>query len=288
MKKVGINPNTDKDKNLQLTTKLIDFLAGLGAEIIVSKKLRPMLKDKRRLHYRSEPLLYDDLDLAVAIGGDGTILHMTRYTAPRDIPIIGINLGHLGYIAELEAGEMDLIGRFFSGAYEIEERMMLTASVIHGEQVEKVYHALNDVVITKGITAKLAELSLESDRKRISSYRCDGVIFATPTGSTAYSLSAGGPIIEPRLESILVTPICPHALVSKSIVFSDRSDLVVRNRREDWDVYLSADGDTIYPISKGNRVLITRSPYRTKLVKIKNMSFYEMLESKFSRGDEAR
>lgn len=229
--------------------------------------------------YQHIPAL-DDFSLCVVIGGDGTLMRVARKAAPLGIPILGVNLGRVGYMAELETDEIGDIGRFFAGDYRIEKRMMLSADVACGQNR---LTALNDAVLSHGILSRIADIELICDGNSVGHYRADGLIFATPTGSTAYSLSAGGAVVDPKLECICVTPICPHSLKSKPLIFS--SDCVleaVNSQPYGEELYLTVDGNDSAMIEGGSSVKVTRSEIETSLIRIKNNGFYNVLSQKMS------
>jgi len=226
-----------------------------------------------------------DADMLICFGGDGTILHAAKDANPYRIPILGVNMGSVGFMAELEHGELSLLSRLVSGRYEIEERMMLDVCVKREGRVIYSDAALNDAVLTKGAVARVLEMGVTGDRVLISSFSGDGVIIATPTGSTAYSMAAGGPIVEPSARNIIVTPICAHSLRVKPMVLDGGRTVGVRleqgGRRS---AYLSVDGGRAFKVLSGDRVEARRSGQVTRLVKLTGRSFYELLHQKLGKG----
>jgi len=224
-------------------------------------------------------------DMLICFGGDGTILHAAKDANPYQIPILGVNMGSVGFMAELEHGELSLLSRLVSGRYQIEERMMLDVFVKREGRVIYSNAALNDAVLTKGAVARVLELGVTGDRVLISSFSGDGVIVATPTGSTAYSMAAGGPIVEPTARNIIVTPICAHSLRVKPMVLDGRRTVGIRleqgGRRS---AYLSVDGGQAFKVLSGDRVEVRRSEQVTRLVKLTGRSFYELLHQKLGKG----
>lgn len=220
-------------------------------------------------------------DLALVIGGDGTILRATYDAAPLGIPILGINMGRLGFLSELEPDEIHLLENVLSGDYSIEPRMMLAASVEREGQTLFQAHALNDVCINRAPDRKILSLDILSDRQSIARFRADGVIISTPTGSTAYSMSAGGPIIEPTLQNMTITPICAHGLYAKSFVLAPQR----RIRLELVDsrgAMLIPDGRTGFSLNSHDSINICQSPYTARLVRIKGKSVYEVIRDKLN------
>ena len=244
------------------------------------------LKCKTELEFVTQDELYSTAELLVILGGDGTILEASRRAAMRKIPILGINLGHLGYMAELEMDELDMLSRLFDGSYSLEDRSMLSLEILDDTRTRISSFALNEVAITNGSgIARIIDLELSEGGAVISSYRADGLIVATPTGSTAYSMSAGGTICDPRLNCLCVTPICPHSLAARPLIFPDDAVLEVKNTsvREKM-LYITADGRINYEFYRGNIARITRSGMVTQLVRLKPYSFYHKLRAKMN-GD---
>ena len=264
MKNIVVLFNPEKDPQKTVTNKLCKILSDCNVEYTVTDSANS-IEDSAHT------------DLVIVLGGDGSIMRAADVCAPRGIPILGVNLGHIGYIAELETTELDSIQKYFSGEYTVEERMMLSVSVDGGE----VFYALNDAVISNGEISKMASLELSCGGTRVSLYRADGLIIATPTGSTAYSMSAGGPIIEPSLNCILATPVCSHSLSSRPIIFSGNSVLSVKNTgRGNVSVYLTLDGEKNVRIPDGGIVTVKKSALTTNLIRLKNDVFYRKLSNK--------
>ena len=223
--------------------------------------------------------------MLICFGGDGTILHAARDAYPWDIPILGVNMGSVGFMAELEHGELEKLAQIGTGKYATELRMMLDVAVRRGREVLRRDVALNDAVITKGAVARVIDLAVRADGVRIYDYSGDGVILSTPTGSTAYSMSAGGPIVEPTAENILVTPICAHSLQAKPLVMGrDRLVSVRLGRTARKTAYLSVDGGRAFKLSGGDVVEVRRSQKYTRLVRLTAHSFYENINQKLRRA----
>ena len=216
------------------------------------------------------------------LGGDGSLLDAARRAAPLGKPLLGINLGHLGYMTELEMGELSQLSQLVSGDYELDERTMLSVSV-HSEKggVRNESFALNDIVISNGSVARVVDLELYEGGTLVSAYRADGVIVATPTGSTAYSMSAGGPITDPHLQCLCVTPICPHSLSARPLLFRDDATIEIKNicQREKM-LYLTVDGRINIEIYRGDTVRVARSAMVTRLIRLQKGSFYNRLQQK--------
>lgn len=275
--KIGIITNQTKDSDGKYTKNLIDYLS--------KKKNVNIYTVKNTRDYYSEEDLYKICDLIIVLGGDGTMLKIAPKAAKHNVPVIGINLGRIGFMNEIETDEICLLDNIFTGNYKIKSRMMLNVEIIK-ENGEILYtgEALNDAVVTHGTLAKLIEIDVECDGVMITKYRADGVIAATPTGSTAYSMSAGGPIIDPYIECFCVTPICPHSLVNRPMIFSRGSVLDITNRNTNSDVYLTIDGQTNIKLDADSIVRIKKSDYEAKFIAIKKHGFFDVAREKISEN----
>jgi len=218
-------------------------------------------------------------NMAIVIGGDGSILRVAANAAPRGIPILAVNMGHLGFMSELEPTELDQIPAIVQGRYRRDSRMMLKACAACPSGDVTLGHVLNDVVINRSHSGRMLDLEVYADDEHVLSVHADGVIVATPTGSTAYSLAAGGPIIEPAAENIIITPVCAHGLYAKSLVFSPRRQVRICVHQ---DAQLSLDGQDIVALSQGNAITVTRSPYVTDLARIYNKSVFDVIRNKLT------
>lgn len=278
--KVLIMPNLSRKSACPCTEKAIHKLHVLGAEVLLQEKLRPYFDKEERAVFLPLAQALKECDFVVAIGGDGTILHTAKHAMQENKPVFGINVGRLGFLAELEVNELDRLEDLAAGRYTIERRMMLKVTHRRGDSAE-VFYALNDAVISKGVLAKIVDLDVICDGRRLASYRADGIIFATPTGSTAYSLSAGGPVIDPQIDCISMTPICSHSLMGRSIIFSDDRRLLVTARMdEEHAAYLSIDGEDGRHIEADDRVEIEKSDIFVQFVKLTEKPFFEILNEK--------
>ncbi len=223
-------------------------------------------------------------DFAVILGGDGTVLMAAPWASRTATPVIGVDFGRLGYINELEPCEIPLIAKYFDNEYETDERMMLDISVKRKDKVIFSTTVLNEAVVGRGALTKLVDLELYCGGEKAATYRADGIIVATPTGSTAYSMSAGGPIIDPALSLITVSAVCPHGFTgSSSLVFSPESPLSVKpSSKYKSDLYLTADGSTNFCLYGGDTVEIAKSQTTLKMIRFKHNSFYRTLTKKFN------
>lgn len=271
----------EKDNNLELTKNIAEWLINNKIDVFLNYVIASKL-GKAELGFKSDEI-YTNADAIIVLGGDGTLLSIARQSAPYDIPLFGINLGHLGFLTEVEATDMyPALEELINGEYEIEKRMMLAATVEKdGIELEKSI-ALNDVVITKGPFSRIISLGIYVNNNFVDLYSADGVVISSPTGSTAYSLSAGGPIASPDLKVLIITPICPHILHSRSIVISNKDIVKIEVCLNNTEVMLTLDGQQGYKVKSGDIVVIRQSQYCTNLIKLKNRSFYQVLRQKMS------
>ncbi len=229
-----------------------------------------------------EQLPQHTADVIIAIGGDGTIMHIAKQAAATRTPVLGVNSGKLGFLAGMEMDEIRLLQHLFDGGYQIEERMLLNVTV---EGCEGVYLAMNEAVVSRGALSRLVDLAVVSNDNDSMHYRADGVLVATPTGSTAYSLSAGGPVVDPRVACLLLTPICPHSLYARSYVYKDDTVLRVQTETTCGETFLTVDGEAEVQIPKGGAVTIQKSALTARLVRLKTQSFQDVLREKLISRD---
>ncbi|MCI8677320.1 MAG: NAD(+)/NADH kinase [Lawsonibacter sp.] len=283
--KIVLSSNPYRDKGLRVALEARRVLEHSGAQTVLCLPFQPKKGDRLDLP-RQVPLSLLDkelptADLLVCFGGDGTILHAARDATLHGVPILGVNMGSVGFMAELERSELPLLAPLAHGMYTIEERMMLDVKVLRGEKVVSQDMALNDAVISKGSMARVAEMEVFADRVKVTGITGDGVIVATPTGSTAYSMSAGGPIVEPTSKSIVVTPVCAHQLTARAMVLAPERIVTVQLPRGNRKyLYLSVDGGKAVRLSGGDRVDICRSQRFTQLVRLADRSFYQVINQK--------
>lgn len=282
--KIILTPNPYRDRNFQTVREAMRILIDAGAEV---KICLPFEVD--RTHELPHDIRFSRLDrelptasMVICFGGDGTILHMAKAATRIGVPVLGVNIGTMGFMAELESSELSQLARLANDDYTVDNRMMLDVTVHRDRDI--IFHdiCLNDVVITKGAVARIVHLSVKCDGVQAMECGGDGVIIATPTGSTAYSLSAGGPIVEPEAHSILVTPICAHDVASRCMVASDRRVITVeltRNARR--NAFLSVDGGKALRMNMGDVATVRKTGLVTKLVRLKDRSFYDVVGMKF-------
>ncbi len=297
-KKIALITNFNIYEKAGAAMQVAAKLSAYPSEVLVASFNRDkVLRMKRpRMSFTFLPMdeLYARADLIIVLGGDGTILEAARRASARQTPILGINLGRVGYMAELEMSELELLANLFdrttaegtqTASFEIERRSMLHVELVSATgEVRQTMYGLNDAVITNGSVARIVDIELSEGGIPVTTYRADGLIIATPTGSTAYSMSAGGPIADPRVRCLCVTPICPHSLAARPLIFPDSATLEVKNicQREKM-LYLTVDGRTNCELYRGETVRITRSELETNLIRLKSCGFYNRLRLKMSQ-----
>lgn len=278
--KLLLMPNLDKAHIHECMKSLSGFAAEHDMTLMMNQKYRSQFPECRGVRYGEFFSLLEQADVCVAVGGDGTIIHMAKHAARAGKPVLGINLGRLGFLATLESDQLPLMERLLTGYYSTEERMMLRVTLQHEDSVQT-YLALNDAVLSKGSLSRMIEFSVSNRDKPVGVYRADGIIAATPTGSTAYSLSAGGPIVDPTLSCISLTPISSHSLFSRSILFQADSRLCLTPvGSEEQQIYLTVDGEESVPVGSGDLVLIERSELPVRLINLTGKAFYEVINEK--------
>ena len=276
-----VTPNTDKKGIYESTTKLCKALHEHGAKIYMLNSDSELFKGCCDISGGNINELTRKSDAVIALGGDGTILRSATIAAVYDKPILGLNQGRLGFMAGLEISELDLISRLFTKEYEIQKRMMLDVSVRHNGKCKYRNISLNDVVLSRGAMSHIIDFNIMHNSDACLEYRADGIIFSTPTGSTAYSLSAGGPVVDPSVKSIILTPVCPHSLCNRSVIFSSDSYLDVEpNITFDNELYLTIDGDGVFRMEKEYTIHIKRSKINAKFIIIKQNSFSRVFTEK--------
>ena len=287
MKQVILTPNPYRDKNFQTVRAAMKVLkdAGMEPRLCLPFEVDRSYELPKDLRFHKLDRELQTAELVICFGGDGTILHMAKAATRKNVPILGVNIGTMGFMAELESTELDQLARLATDDYTLDKRMMLDVVVQRDRDI--IFHdiGLNDVVITKGAIARIAHLAVKCDGVEAMQCGGDGIIVATPTGSTAYSLSAGGPIVEPEASNILITPICAHDVMSRCIVASDKRVItveLVHNARR--NAYLSVDGGKALRLNMGDVATIRRSNLETKLVRLKDRSFYDVVNMKFKNN----
>ena len=265
--RIGIVPHTGKPVAMDLSRELAEVLDRRGVE-----HLLVLSPDKDNLA---------PFDLVIVLGGDGTLLNTARLASHSQVPVFGVNVGHLGFLTEVETdGLMPALDRLLAGDFSVEKRMLLAASVERGGKSIARHVALNDFVVTRGTFARILEFSIFAAGQHVTDYVGDGVIVATPTGSTAYSLAAGGPIVEPLLESICITPICPHSLAGRSVVIRPEVQVQIHLNRVSGSVMLTIDGYDGFPLMADDIVTIQRAEQWALFARLGDRGFFQVLHSR--------
>lgn len=280
--KIGIVPNLTREKTLDVTKETVTYLKKLNIEFYFSANY----KNELSLYFGKEKFIddiYSNVDLLITIGGDGSYISTAKQAAIHKKPVLCINAGNLAFLAGLEGNELHLLEKLLTGDFSTDKRMMLEVSVKNFDGSEFISYCLNDVAIARGNEIKLIDLDAFCDNRKINSYRADGVILATPTGSTAYSWSAGGPVIDPNLQCITLTPICTHSPLNRSLVFNEKSVITVKSAKSNQKICVSADGEKSIELSDDFEVKIKNSEYYAEFIRIKSDEFYDILNSKLSQ-----
>jgi NAD+ kinase len=283
VRKIGIYPNLEKEGSRELSVKILDWLRARGHEGYLPSCIAGMLGfPEAALPLESWP---GNVDFAAVLGGDGTLLGAARALGPGGIPLLGVNLGHFGFLTELESTDLfEALPSFISGACKRDERVTLTAEVLRGGR--KVYEsiAMNEACVIKGPYGRMTALNLRISGNEVDTYYADGIIVATPTGSTAYSLSAGGPLLSPEIDAMLVTPVCAHTLYSRSMVVPSSESCEIEVAEPSQSTALSIDGQEFLPLYTGDLVRVSASGLKVVLLRQSDWSFYDVLRRKMKEG----
>lgn len=289
MLKIGIISNRDKDEGFKITSILVKSIRANGAEPVMANALAADIGEE--LQNLNEDEVIANSDIMLCLGGDGTFLKCARRVFSRQIPILGVNLGNLGFLTEVDKNEIDAaIKRLVSGDYEIEERMMLETTIIRNDKEIMRDIVLNDVVISRGWMSRILHLKTYLNNQFVDLYPGDGLIISTPTGSTAYSLSAGGPIVEPDMKLIIVTPICPHLLYSRSFITTGERVLKVLVAETNCHgAMVTVDGQNGYELMGGDSIITKKSSQIVKMIRLSDRNFFDVLRSKiYDRGEKIK
>ena len=277
--KILLVVNEEKDKNFSLTKEIVNLI-GDRAELFSSTELCESLKN---VTYITEEK-YGNMDIFLVLGGDGTLLRISKISSKLKIPVVGVNLGRLGFLSEIEKDNLkDDIDKLLSGDFKIQDRMMLSAEIADKEDT-----ALNDIIITRDNSLfKILEFDVYLDNEFVDHFMADGIIISTPTGSTAYSLSAGGPVADPSMDIMIITPICPHKMYSRTIIVPGDKKVTVKNRSQDGSkAFVAADSRLIGEIKGGESVLISESSDSFKLIKLHGFRFFSVLHDKLIKKEK--
>ena len=297
MKKIGIICKPKKTEIIRILTGeegkdkgLLQWLGDKGFEIFLDKGIEIFLDESKAASLKIKGYTRKEIaelsDMVIVLGGDGTMLNVARLVSERGIPILGVNLGSLGFITEIKASEIyDALEKIFEGNCDYEERLMLNVEVIRQKEKIAGYTVLNDVVINKGAIARMIDLEISIDNKYLSEIKADGLIISTATGSTAYSLSAGGPIVYPTLKNIIITPICPHMLTNRPLVIPGDSQIKTTLRVKSGEVVLTLDGQSVFPVKEYDTIIVKKSPFKAKLIMPYERDYYQTLRSRLKWGE---
>jgi NAD+ kinase len=277
-----IKPVYDRPK--EVIPALVEWLKQRGIEVFVDLDTELCSEVQARAVPREELAKY--IDLLIVLGGDGTLLSGARSLGSKQVPILAVNLGGLGFLSSVTLDELyPVLETVLSGGHTISVRLMLAAAVSRAGKTVHAQNALNDAVVTKTALARMLEFDLFVDEAPVARYRADGLIVATPTGSTAYSLAAGGPIIDPRLDAMVITPICPHMLTNRPLVIPDTARVEIEVAVREEPVYLTLDGQVGFQLESRDRVVITQSANRVLLVQPPRKNYFDVLRSKLRWGE---
>jgi NAD+ kinase len=283
MHRIGIIANPVKQGIAFTVEQFVNQAVAQGMVVCLEEDLRTACKGKD-VNFRPADEIPAHCDIVVALGGDGTILRAARTVRASQIPILGVNLGRLGFLAGAAPEELEKsILRLKSGEYQVEERLGLEAE-LDGKNV----FALNEFVIEKGVLARMVQVKTWISDTPISSFFGNGLIVATPTGSTSYNLSAGGPILHPSIEAFIATPICPHSLTLRPVVVPSNQSITVQVVAEHTDIMVTADGQTLSPLAPESKLVIRRAPYPTRLINLEGIPFYQLLRQKLDWSMDRR
>ncbi|MCL5115822.1 MAG: NAD(+)/NADH kinase [Firmicutes bacterium] len=277
MANILVWPNPEKDQVRGLVLRMNQWMAAQGVDLIMPYELADAVGMPSNGRY-AEDLNQMEFVCTVVLGGDGTLLRAAKELAPLNTPILGVNLGHLGFLTEVEVPELyAALTAVLRGEYALDQRYLLAAQVVRDNQVLAQFEAMNDVVVAKGPFARLINLETFVDSAYVATYPADGLIIATPTGSTAYSLSAGGPILAPDLDVMVLTPICPHSFFDRSIVLDRHQEVRIRIRSIHRDTLVTIDGQEVHPLEDGDEVVVMASPTTIRLIRRPGWSFFHVL-----------
>lgn len=282
--KIAILPNLTRKNARQVTSQVTSFFKENKIEYFFEKNLYGEFGDNEK--YLDDSALFGICDVIIAIGGDGTIIHAAKKAYKYSKPILGINAGNLAFMSGLEQHETALLSCLCNNEFTLDKRMLLEMKAYDPDNNEILNEdcCVNDIVIARGEMIKLIRLNVSCDGENINEYYADGIIVSTPTGTTAYSLSAGGPVVDPRIESIVLTPICTHSLFARSIIFDSNSEICVTIPKEEKEqICISCDGDDSLIIPSGSKIVIKKSSDFVNFIRIKNDSFIDVLNSKLAQ-----
>lgn len=280
--KIALLPNLTRERSVPTTVEIIKYLKKFGIENKIKAEDKEAFFDTDEISYLPEEKLLDWCDMIISIGGDGSLLYTGKKALKFSKPVLGVNAGNLAFLAGLESNELELLSKLKTDDYEVENRMTLDMSLYDGDNFIKKDTCINDVVLARGTILKMTDIEVKVSGKDYFTYRGDGLIISTPTGSTSYSLSAGGPVLDPTIEGILVTPICTHSLFSRTVVFSkdSRFEVKVSPKASNKELFLSLDGESTVNIGENHKIIIEKSDKNLKIVRLKQDEFFDVLHNK--------
>lgn len=277
---ISVFPNLLNNGVEDIARDVFSTLNKLNTAVYVSNKYADIFSSCK-VSFADDDELIKIGDVIIAIGGDGTILNVAKKAATLDKKVLGINAGRLGFMSGIEKNELSYLENIVNDDYKIDERLMIKAELFVDDKCVNTYHCLNDVVISRGNFARLIDVNITCADRNVMNLRADGVIISSPTGSTAYSMAAGGPVVSPNASCIIATPICPHSLMDRSIIFSNDEELIIKaNNDKNNKIYLTADGQEAVELGENSYIKVSKSPMKTKLIKLKPENFYEILNKK--------
>jgi NAD+ kinase len=285
IKTVGIISRPRREDIARVVPPLVNWLQAHGAEVTCDSETSDCL-GPLAVQTRKREELPGCTDLLIVLGGDGTLLSAARLAAERKVPILAVNLGGLGFLTTVSQDELySILEELFSGKHRVSERVMLEAEIVRSGAIIRRQIALNDAVLNKAALARIMDLELRVDGEYVTTYKADGLILSTPTGSTAYSLAAGGPIVYPIVEAFVVTPICPHTLTNRPLVIPDSATIEVDFKAEDGVVFLTLDGQVGIELVRGDHIRVRKAAEKLLLVRPAKKTYYQILRSKLKWGE---
>ncbi len=283
MKSCGIITKRNKPEALSLARDIAGWLSARGVKVLVEKEVAEQIGHPDHIHRDGIP---SSADLLIVLGGDGTLLSVARLSGVESIPVLGINLGGLGFLTEISKEEtFPVLEKILAGDFETEQRLMLKATILRRGEIIGESTVLNDIVINKGVLARIIDMETHIDGAYLTTFKADGLILATPTGSTAYSLAAGGPIVYPSLNSIIVNPICPHTITNRPLVVPDTATVKIILKTADQNVHITLDGQVGMPLQGGDVVEAHKAPGHIQLIRSPYKTYFELLRNKLRWGE---
>lgn len=284
MKNILLYPNSERDIGFENTVNVAGMLREFGAEVFVPRELVSESPGLENIEVVRLERVLERLDLVISLGGDGTLLRCAQFASEYSVPILGVNLGKVGMLAELEPDEYGMLERIFEGKYEIDRRMMICSTVKSGDALSTPRYALNDVVIFRGTLGQSIKLRLMAGGSYLYEFFGDGVIISTPTGSSGYSMSAGGPLVEPTSDTILLTPVCPYASYARSFVLdADKEVEIIPDISSERCAFMTADGGLAVQLTENSRVSVRKAERYTDILRLKKRNFYEIIQEKLNK-----